>query len=67
MDDKVASPQTSIDPSSILLLDLAVEGDLPKDTEGDLTILAASEELVAQSLSEMKKILNLPFSEKEVR
>lgn len=55
LEDKGVGLQVKMCPSSILLFDLVMEGDLPEEKREESNFLAESNEIVAQSLSEMKK------------
>ncbi|KAH0754577.1 hypothetical protein KY290_024847 [Solanum tuberosum] len=51
-------------PISSLLSELIFEGDLPEEKNSDSNILASSEELVVESLTEMRESIRAPFSKK---
>ncbi|KAH0669504.1 hypothetical protein KY289_023997 [Solanum tuberosum] len=51
-------------PISSLLSELLFEGDLPEENNSESNILASSEELVVESLTEMRESIRSPFSEK---
>ncbi|KAG5606002.1 hypothetical protein H5410_027494, partial [Solanum commersonii] len=50
-------------PISSLLSELLFEGDLPEEKNSESNILASSEELVVESLTEMMESIRAPFSE----
>ncbi|KAK4729562.1 hypothetical protein R3W88_022550 [Solanum pinnatisectum] len=54
-------------PLPSVLSDLLFEGDLSKERKSEPNILAASEELVVESLTKMREGIRTPFSEEGER